>query len=50
MKVYAYQFVAVAGSSMLLLSGFMRFQQSGSPKELIIGALYFLANLIIFCL
>jgi hypothetical protein len=28
----------------------LRFLHSGSPKELFIGILYFLANLIIFCM
>jgi hypothetical protein len=50
MKISAYQVVAVAGSTLLMASGFLRFQNSGSPKELAIGALYFLANLIIFCM
>lgn len=50
MKIQAYQVAAVAGSSILMFSGFLRFQSSGSPKELAIGALYFLANLLIFCL
>ena len=50
MKLQAYQIAAVAGSSILMLSGFLRFQQSGSPKELLIAGLYFLANLLIFCL
>lgn len=50
MQLRAYQVAAIAGSSILLLSGFLRFQQSGSPKEFVISALYFLANLLIFCL
>lgn len=50
MKINAYQVVAVVGSLLLLLSGFMRLSYSGSPKELIIGALYFAANILIFCL
>ena len=50
MKISAYQVVAVAGSTLLLASGALRYSQSGSPKELAIGALYFLANLIIFCM
>ncbi|MDD5428879.1 MAG: hypothetical protein PHI58_06585 [Candidatus Omnitrophica bacterium] len=50
MTIALYQAVAVVGSLLLLTSGFLRFTQSGSPKELFIGALYFLANLIIFCM
>jgi len=49
-KISPYQIVAVLGSLLLLTSGLLRFFHSGSPKELIIGGLYFLANLIIFCL
>jgi hypothetical protein len=49
MKISAYQVAAVAGSTLLMLSGLLRYSQSGSPKELAIGALYFLANLLIFC-
>lgn len=50
MKIQPYQAAAVVGSAILMLSGFLRFQSSGSPKELAIAALYFLANVIIFCL
>jgi len=50
MKINAYQVIAVLGSLMLMISGLMRFSISGSPKELIIGALYFAANIFIFCL
>lgn len=46
----AYQIVAVAGSALLLVSGLLRYLQLGSPKELVIGILYFIANLFIFCL
>jgi hypothetical protein len=49
-KIQAYQVAAVVGSSILMLSGLLRFQHSGSPKELVIGILYFIANLLIFCL
>jgi len=50
MKIQMYQIVAVSGSLLLLVSGFLRFTLSGSPKELLIGFLYFFANLLIFCL
>jgi hypothetical protein len=50
MKIVPYQIVAVSGSLLLMVSGLMRFSHSGSPKELLIGALYFLANILIFCL
>ena len=50
MKMNSYQVVAVAGSSLLMLSGLLRYFHFGSPKELFIGALYFMANIIIFCL
>ena len=49
MRISPYQVVAVLGSSLLMLSGLLRFFSSGNPKELMIGALYFFANLIIFC-
>lgn len=49
MRLQAYQAAAVIGSSLLMLSGFLRFQQSGSPKEIVISGLYFLANVLIFC-
>jgi len=49
MKIHAYQIVAVIGSLLLVTSGLMRFSGSGSSKELIIGILYFLANVLIFC-
>ena len=49
MKISPYQVVAVLGSSLLILSGMLRFSHTGSPKELVIAILYFLANLIIFC-
>ena len=50
MKLSMYQVVAIVGSSLLMLSGLLRYFQSGSPKELGIGILYFIANLLIFCL
>jgi len=50
MKVAPYQIVAVTGSVLLALSGLLRFFHSGNPKELLVGILYFFANLIIFCL
>lgn len=50
MKINLYQIVAVLGSSLLMLSGLLRYFQMGSLKELFIGALYFVANIIIFCL
>lgn len=49
-KVAAYQFIAVLGSALLMVSGLLRFMRFGSPKELLIAILYFLANIIIFCL
>jgi hypothetical protein len=49
MKFQLYQIVAVLGSTLLLSSGAIRYFQSGSPKELFIGILYFLANILIFC-
>ncbi len=50
MKIAAYQVVAVVGSLLLMTSGLMRFSHSGNPKELIIGVLYLLANIMIFCM
>jgi len=50
MKMSAYQALAVSGSLLLMASGLLRFFHSGNPKELLIGVLYFFANLIIFCL
>jgi hypothetical protein len=50
MKIALYQGVAVAGSALLMASGLLRFIHSGSPKELFIAILYFLANTIIFCM
>ncbi len=50
MKLTPYQIFATAGSILLMVSGFLRFTQSGSPKELVISILYFFANLFIFCL
>ncbi|MBP7055449.1 MAG: hypothetical protein KBB52_01155 [Candidatus Omnitrophica bacterium] len=50
MKISPYQIVAISGSFLLVLSGLMRFFHSGSPKELAVGVLYFIANIIIFCL
>gem|GEM_PF-1212966 len=50
MKVSLYQAAAVLGSLLLMLSGLLRFFHLGSPKELFIGILYFIANIIIFCL
>lgn len=49
MKLQLYQIVAVVGSLLLLTSGILRFSHSGSPKEIIIGTLYFIANIFIFC-
>ena len=49
-KMTMYQIVAVVGSLLLMVSGLLRYFQFGSPKELFIGVLYFLANIIIFCL
>ena len=49
MKLSLYQALAIAGSSFLMASGLLRFFKSGSPKELLIGILYFIANIIIFC-
>jgi len=50
MKMNLYQAMAVLGSSLLLASGVLRFFHSGSPKELFIGMLYFMANILIFCM
>lgn len=50
MKLNLYQTFAIVGSSMLMISGLLRFFHSSNPKELFIGILYFLANIIIFCL
>ncbi len=50
MKMVPYQIVAITGSLLLMVSGLLRFSGSGNPKELLIGILYFFANLIIFCL
>lgn len=50
MKIALYQIVAVVGSTLLMVSGLLRFLSSGSPKELFIAILYFLANIIIFCM
>ncbi len=50
MNIQAYQIAAVSGSTLLMASGVLRYLHSGSPKELLIGVLYFLANLLIFCL
>ena len=50
MKMAPYQIVAVLGSLLLMSSGLLRFFSSGNPKELLIGILYFLANILIFCL
>ncbi len=49
MKFQPYQVIAVLGSALLMVSGLLRFSSSGNPKELMIGALYFFANLLIFC-
>ncbi len=49
MKFSPYQIIAVIGSALLMVSGLLRFSSTGSPKELMIGVLYFFANLIIFC-
>ena len=48
-KLIPYQIAAILGSLLLVVSGVMRFSQYGSPKELFIGILYFIANIIIFC-
>jgi len=48
-KISPYQIVAILGALLLVVSGIMRFTQSGNPKELLIGLLYFFANIIIFC-
>lgn len=48
-KLNLYQITAILGSTLLMVSGAMRFSQSGSPKELFISVLYFVANIIIFC-
>ncbi len=50
MKLVPYQLFAMAGSLLLMASGFLRFTHTGSPKELVISILYFFANLLIFCL
>lgn len=50
MKILPYQIAAVSGSLLLAISGLMRFFHSGNPKELLIGILYLIANIIIFCL
>jgi len=50
MKVMPHQIAALVGSALLMLSGMLRFFHSGSPKELAVGVLYFIANIIIFCL
>jgi hypothetical protein len=49
MKFNSYQVIAILGSLLLMLSGLLRFSQTGSFKELVIGILYFVANLFIFC-
>ncbi|MEI6863401.1 MAG: hypothetical protein WCK38_03275 [Candidatus Omnitrophota bacterium] len=49
MKFSPYQIIAVVGSSLLMVSGLLRFSSTGSPKEIMIAVLYFFANLIIFC-
>ncbi|MCX5681796.1 MAG: hypothetical protein NT079_05960 [Candidatus Omnitrophica bacterium] len=49
MKLHLYQSVAIAGSLLLMVSGMLRFSFSGSPKELVISILYFIANVFIFC-
>ena len=50
MKIALYQIIAVVGSALLMVSGLLRFFASGSPKELLIAILYFMANVIIFCI
>ena len=50
MRISAYQIAAIAGSTLLMISGLLRYFHTGSPKELAIGMLYFLANLVIFCI
>ncbi|MFA5311364.1 MAG: hypothetical protein WC355_03515 [Candidatus Omnitrophota bacterium] len=49
-KLATYQILALLGSSLLVASGVMRFIQTSSLKELFVGVLYFIANIIIFCL
>jgi len=49
MKIGWYQIIAICGSLLLMLSGLLRFFHSHNPKELLIGILYFFANLLIFC-
>lgn len=49
-KLASYQILALLGSSLLVASGVMRFIQTASLKELFVGILYFIANIIIFCL
>ncbi|MFA5287449.1 MAG: hypothetical protein WC394_04175 [Candidatus Omnitrophota bacterium] len=49
MKIHAYQIFAISGSLLLLASGFLKLAHSGNPKELLIGFLYFFANILIFC-
>ncbi|MFA5839165.1 MAG: hypothetical protein WC890_00750 [Candidatus Margulisiibacteriota bacterium] len=49
MKLNAYQVLAVLGSTILLSSGVVRYMHSGSPKELIISVMYFIANICVFC-
>ena len=50
MRISAYQTAAIAGSTLMMISGLLRYFHTGSPKELAIGMLYFLANLVIFCI
>ncbi len=50
MEIQLYQVVAVVGSLLLFAAGALRFSYSGSPKEMIIAALYLAANILIFCL
>lgn len=49
-KLSFYQVLAILGSSLLMISGLVRFFHTGSFKEVIIGTLYFIANIFIFCL
>jgi hypothetical protein len=50
MKISAYRVVAVPGSTLLMVSGIMRYFQFGSIKEATVGFLCLLANIMIFCI
>ncbi len=49
-KLSFYLFLAVLGSSLLMFSGLLRYFHTGSLKEVFIGLLYLIANILIFCL